>query len=168
MDAAQSRHRARESARGSDRDSPSKNAGVNERRASRVIARPIETREINASHDRGTLAKMVMVLLDHWQLSTEDQAALLGIATSNRAALTRYRKGEPIGTSRDQYERVGHLLGIHKSLRLLFPQNRDLAYRWMTTRNKAFDNLTPVEVIREWGFAGLLMVRGYLDRYRGA
>jgi hypothetical protein len=116
------------------------------------------------SPDRGALAKMVMNLLDHWKLSTEDQAALLGIAASNRAALTRYRKGEAIGTSRDQYERVGHLLGIHTNLRLLFPQNRELVYRWMTTRNKAFDNLSPVEVVKEWGFAGLLMVRSYLDR----
>jgi uncharacterized protein (DUF2384 family) len=124
-------------------------------------------RQAKASEDRGALAKMVMALFDHWQLSTEDQAALLGIAASNRAALTRYRKGEPIGTSRDQYERVGHLLGIHKDLRLLFPQNRDLAYRWMSTRNKAFENLTPVDVIKEWGFAGLLMVRAYLDRARG-
>jgi uncharacterized protein (DUF2384 family) len=117
--------------------------------------------------DRGALAKMVMSLLDHWKLSTEEQAALLGIAASNRAALTRYRKGEPIGTSRDQYERVGHLLGIHKNLRLLFPQNRDLAYRWMSTRNRAFDNRAPVEVVNEWGFAGLLMVRAYLERARG-
>lgn len=123
--------------------------------------------QTTATQDRGALAKMVMTLLDHWKLTTEDQAALLGIVSNNRAALTRYRKGEPIGTSRDQYERVGHLLGIHKNLRLLFPQNRDLAYRWMSTRNKAFDNLTPVEVIKEWGFAGLLMVRSYLDRARG-
>lgn len=123
--------------------------------------------QTTATQDRGALAKMVMTLLDHWKLTTEDQAALLGIVSNNRAALTRYRKGEPIGTSRDQYERVGHLLGIHKNLRLLFPQNRDLAYRWMSTRNKAFDNFTPVEVIKEWGFAGLLMVRSYLDRARG-
>jgi uncharacterized protein (DUF2384 family) len=127
----------------------------------------IVEREASASRDRGALARMVMSLLDHWKLSTEDQAALLGIAASNRAALTRYRKGEPIGSNRDQYERVGHLLGIHKNLRLLFPQNRDLAYRWMTTRNKAFDNRTPVEVVKEWGFAGLLLVRAYLDRARG-
>jgi hypothetical protein len=44
-------------------------------------------RKATASQDRGALAKMVMTLLDHWKLSTEDQAALLGIATSNRAAL---------------------------------------------------------------------------------
>ena len=124
-------------------------------------------RTTSASQDRGALAKMVMTLLEHWKLSTEDQAALLGLAASNRAALARYRKGEAIGSSRDQYERVGHLLGIHKNLRLLFPQNRELAYRWMTTRNRAFDNLTPVEVVRQWGFAGLLMVRAYLDRARG-
>ena len=88
---------------------------------------------------------------------------MLGIASSNRAALLNYRRGKPIGTSRDQYERVGHLLGIHKNLRLLFAQNRDLAYRWMSTRNKAFDNLTPVEVVKERGFAGLLRVRAYLE-----
>lgn len=127
----------------------------------------IADKGISASEDRGALARMIMSLLDHWKLGTEDQAALLGIAASNRAALARYRRGEPIGTSRDQYERVGHLLGIHKNLRLLFPQNRDLAYRWMSTRNRAFDNLTPVEVVKEWGFAGLLMVRAYLDRARG-
>jgi hypothetical protein len=91
--------------------------------------------EVAISQDRGALAKMVMNLLDHWKLTTEEQAALLGIATSNRAALSNYRSGKPIGTSRDQLERVGHLLGIHKNLRLLFPQNRDLAYRWMSTRN---------------------------------
>jgi hypothetical protein len=127
----------------------------------------VAEREVTTSQDRGALAKMVMTLFAHWKLSTEDQAALLGIASSNRAALSNYRSGKPIGTSRDQYERVGHLLSIHKNLRLLFPQNRDLAYRWMSTRNKAFDNLTPVEVVKEWGFAGLLMVRGYLDRARG-
>ena len=123
--------------------------------------------DAGAAEDRGALARMVMKLLDHWQLSTEDQAALLGLAASNRAALGRYRRGEAIGSSRDQLERVGHLLGIHKSLRLLFPQNLDLAYRWMTTRNRAFDNRTPVEVIKDQGFAGLLIVRGYLDRARG-
>lgn len=123
---------------------------------------------VAAAEDRGALAKMVMTLFDHWKLSTEDQVALLGLAANNRAALARYRKGEPIGSTRDQYERVGHLLGIHKNLRLLFPQNRELAYRWMSTRNKAFENLAPVEVVSKWGFTGLLMVRAYLDRARGA
>ena len=123
--------------------------------------------QVLASKDRGALAKMLLTLFDHWNLTTEDQALLLGLASTNRAALSRYRKGEPIGTSRDQYDRVGHLLAIHKNLRLLFPKNRELAYCWISTRNKAFDNLTPVDVIKEWGFAGLLMVRSYLDHAKG-
>lgn len=117
--------------------------------------------------DRSGLAKMVMALFAHWQLATEDQLALLGLSASNRSALGRYRKGEALAPQRDLMERVGILLGIHKSLRLLFPHNRELAYAWMSQRNKAFDQLTPVEAIRQWGFAGLLMVRAYLDRARG-
>jgi hypothetical protein len=129
-------------------------------------ANPTAPVERAASADRAALARMVMKLLEHWHLGTEDQLALLGLAATNRAALGRYKRGEPLGGGRDQLERVGHLLGIHKNLRLLFPQNPDLAYGWMTTRNRAFDNRTPTEVIREEGFAGLLMVRGYLDRAR--
>lgn len=117
--------------------------------------------------DRGALARMVTRAFDLWKLGTDAQLSLLGLATSNRSALSRYRKGEPFATSRDLMERVGHLLAIHKNLRLLFPQDRDLAYAWMTQRNRAFDNLAPVDIIQEWGFAGMLVVRAYLDRVRG-
>ena len=117
--------------------------------------------------DRRAISSMLMKLFDHWKLTTEEQLDALGFSTSNRAILTKYRRGEPISASRDTMERAGHLLGIHKNLRLLFPHNRDLGYAWMKTRNKAFENRMPIEVIREYGFAGLLMVLAYLDRARG-
>lgn len=117
--------------------------------------------------ERRALARLLMKLFEHWQLDTADQLSLLGLAPDNRAALTRYRSGSPLANQRDLLDRAGGLLGIHKNLRLLFPADRDLAYRWMSTRNRAFDMRTPVEVIREWGFAGMLMVRAYLDRARG-
>ena len=117
--------------------------------------------------DRSKLAEMLMTLFSHWQLSTEDQLALLGLSTSNRGALTRYRRGEPLASNRDLLERAGILLSIHKSLRLLFPQNRDLAYAWMMQPNRAFEGMRPAESIKQWGFPGLLMVRTYLDKARG-
>ena len=117
--------------------------------------------------DRGRLARMISQLFDHWGLPPEDRASLLGLSAGNRSALARYRKGEPLANSRDLLERVGHLLAIHKNLRLLFPHDRDLAYAWMTTRNRAFDGKTAVEIIGEWGFSGLLHVRAYLDMMRG-
>jgi hypothetical protein len=113
--------------------------------------------------DRSALAKMIIQLLDHWNLPTEDQLALLGLSPTDRSALSRYRHGEPIGIDVDQYARVGHLLTIHKSLRILFPNNKAELYGWIKSKNKTFKNRTPVEMVKEFGFTGLLMVRSYLD-----
>jgi hypothetical protein len=109
---------------------------------------------------------MVTQLFEHWRLSATEQAALLGLSADNRSTLARYRKGDPLADSRDLLDRVGHLLGIHKSLRILFPHDRDLAYRWMTTPNRRF-GARPVDVAVERGFEGLLALRRYLDFERG-
>ena len=115
---------------------------------------------------RGRLAVMVARLFDHWNLSAVEQAELLGLSAGSRSTLVRYRGGEPLADSRDLLDRVGHLLGIHKSLRILFPRDRDLAYRWMTQHNRRF-GARPVDVVVEHGFEGLLAIRRYLDFQRG-
>jgi transcriptional regulator with XRE-family HTH domain len=115
---------------------------------------------------RERLARMLTQLFEHWGLSTTEQAALLGLSPDNRSTLARYRKGEPLADSRDLLDRAGHLLGIHKSLRILFPHDRDLAYRWMTTPNRRLA-ARPVDVAVERGFEGLLAIRRYLDFERG-
>lgn len=122
---------------------------------------PLETRPT----ERTELAKMVTRLFGHWRLSTDEQLALLGLSPANRGELTRYRKGRPLAARRDLLDRVGYLLYIHRSLRILFPHNRDLAYSWMTRRNRAFEYRTPAEMIQYHGFPGLLMVRSYLERF---
>ena len=113
--------------------------------------------------DLGAIAKMLMQLFDHWKLSTEEQLDMLGLATDDLAALAKYRRGQPIAPSQNTIERAGHLLAIHQNLRLLFPHNQELAYKWIRSSNKAFGGRTPVEVIHEYGFSGMLMVRDYLD-----
>src|SRR5262245_17046550 len=115
---------------------------------------------------RERLARLVTRLFELWQLSTTEQAALLGLSADNRSTLARYRKGDPLADSRDLLDRAGHLLGIHKSLRILFPQDRDLAYRWMTTANRRL-GARPVDVVMQRGFEGLLAVRRFLDFERG-
>lgn len=117
--------------------------------------------------DRGALAKMVTRAFDNWDLETDEALAMLGLAEGSRSTLSRYRRGAPLGPNRDLMERAGHILAIHKNLRLMFPHGREKAYQWMRTRNRAFDNLTPAEVVSKYGFQGLLMVRAYLDRARG-
>lgn len=115
---------------------------------------------------RVRLALMVTKLLDHWRLSAAEQAELLGLSAASRSTLARYRNGEPLADSRDLLDRAGHLLGIHESLRLLFPHDRDLAYRWMTQPNRRLGG-RPVDLVIERGFEGLLAVRRYLDFQSG-
>jgi len=113
-------------------------------------------------------SKMIMQLFELWNLTTEEQLELLGKDCHARANLTRYRQpGASFGSNRDLLERVGHLLAIHQSLRIIFPDNRELVYLWPKTRNSHFSYKTPIEVMQEYGYTGLLMIRAYLDRERG-
>lgn len=124
-------------------------------------------KDLYSRNGRQALAAMVTRLFEHWQLSTAEQTDLLGLSASSRASLSRYRRGEPLADNRDMVDRTGHLLAIHKSLRILFPHNPDLAYKWPTQPNAHFDGRTPVEIMREKGFLGLVAVRRYLDFERG-
>jgi hypothetical protein len=122
--------------------------------------------DLHSRASRERLAKMVVALLDHWQLPLNDQATLLGLSGQSRSTIARYRRGEPLGDSADLLARAGHLLGIHKALRIMFPHDRDLAYRWVSAPNRRFGERAPLEIMKQ-GFEGLLAVRRYLDFERG-
>ena len=119
--------------------------------------------DLRSRPSRERLARLVVALLDHWALSPSDQAALLGLSPQSRSTVARYRKGEPLADSADLLARAGHLLGIHKALRILFPHDLDLAYRWVGTPNRRFDGAAPLEVMKKHGYEGILAVRRYLD-----
>jgi hypothetical protein len=116
---------------------------------------------------RAVLAVAVSKLFDKWALGTADRLALLGLSEENRAALQRYAKGDALAANRDLTDRVGHLLGIHKSLKLLYPKNEELVAGWMSSPNTKFGGQTPVSIVRRFGLPGLVMVRGTLDAMRG-
>ena len=123
--------------------------------------------DLTSEESRGALAKMVIRLFHLWGLTTADQLDLLGLSAKSRAMLAKYGKGEALPASRDMLDRVGWLLAIHKALRLLYPQNEDIRYSWVSRRNTAFENLTPLAVMKEQGIIGIAKVARYLDFYRG-
>jgi transcriptional regulator with XRE-family HTH domain len=122
--------------------------------------------DLKTRESRTQLARLIVQLLDHWQLNAIDQSLLLGLSSQSRSTLARYRRGEPLADSADLLARAGHLLGIHKALRILFPHDRDLAYRWVSAPNRRFGERAPLEIMKQ-GFEGLLAVRRYLDFERG-
>jgi len=100
------------------------------------------------------LAKMIRRLFERWQLSVDDQTALLG------GLDPRYLEEALLGDLELQ-KRAEHLLEIHRCLRVIFPKNPDMAYHWVAQPNRTYDNRPPLEVMKR-GFDGLEQVRRYL------
>lgn len=123
--------------------------------------------DLHDKESRSALAQMAVRLFEHWQLNPAQQAALLGLSSDSRSSVARYKKGHPLADNTDLIRRVGHLLGIHKSLRILFPHDRDLAYQWVRRPHAIFQGQAPVELMVEHGYEGILAVRRYLDFERG-
>lgn len=115
---------------------------------------------------RTRLAKMVMQLFDHWQIPPTAQVAILGFSPASKASLNQFRAGKPLPNRPDLLDRVGNLLAIHKSLRILLPHDLDLAYSWVNAPNRAFDGMRPLDVMVRFRFEGLVKVRGYLEHAR--
>ena len=123
--------------------------------------------ELRSRATRERLGRIVVALLEHWGLNPADQASLLGLSAQSRSTVARYRKGEPLADSADLLARAGHLLGIHKALRIMFPHDLELAYRWVGTPNRRFGDVAPLEIMKKHGYEGILAVRRYLDFERG-
>ena len=128
---------------------------------------PAPRTDLHSRASRERLARVVVQLLEHWRLSAVDQATLLGLSANSRSTVARYRRGEPLADSPDLLARAGHLLGIHKALRILFPHDLELVYRWVSAPNRRFGGEAPLAVMRRHGYEGILAVRRYLDFERG-
>ena len=124
---------------------------------------------IYSEENRKNMAILTMNLFKLWNLTTEEQLNLLGLSSSSRAVLTKYRKGTALPATRDLLDRVGWLMAIHKALGLLYPDksNANLKYGWIGFRNKVFNNFTPLEVMKDEGLIGIAKVARYLDNLRG-
>ncbi|MBR9805555.1 DUF2384 domain-containing protein [bacterium] len=115
-----------------------------------------------SAEKRQELTALIMKLFDRWGLSSDEQAAVLGLA--DRRAIARYRQGSNMAPSRDLMDRVELLLDIHNALKLVFAGNADLAYAWMKAPNVEFSALSPIQVIFRDGFLGLLRIAEFLRR----
>ncbi len=113
---------------------------------------------VMSGEKRAKLALLITNLFDKWQLKNKEKLALLGLSANSKPALYKYKKGEPLPVSRDTLDRVGMFLSIHKSLRMLYPENPTICYGWVKMKNKLYSGQSPLEVMINDGFAGVLKV----------
>lgn len=115
--------------------------------------------DLHSKECRLALTQMVLRLFDLWQISPKCQAALLN---RSLGTIRRYRSGGCFRIDEEMYDRIGMLLVIHKNLRILYPYNLDLVYRWVSARNQTFDGQPPIEIMKQ-GLYGLRRVWRYLE-----
>jgi hypothetical protein len=134
-----------------------------------AIAQLAEETRINIENSdaRKKLARMVTRLFELWGLPAADQLELLGLSRTSRAQISRYRQGRALPSSRDMLDRIGWLLSIHKSLRLLYPRNENIRYTWVKRRNRILDDQRPLDIMKIQGLIGIARVARYLDFLRG-
>lgn len=67
-------------------------------------------------------------LMDKWAGSASEQKILLGSVANT--TYHKYKSLHEIRLSHDLLERISSLMGIHKSLCIIFSNQVDTAYRW--------------------------------------
>jgi hypothetical protein len=130
-----------------------------------MLTRPLP--ETTPADDLGGPAlRAFFQLAEYWKLRMADQRKLLGDPPeSTFYKWKRQREGVP---GRDTIKRISYLLGIWKSLQILFPDPAQ-ADAWLHKPNQAplFGGHSALERMLSGNVADLYVVRQYLDAQRG-
>lgn len=110
------------------------------------------------------MQRAVVGLFTNWRLSDGDAAVLLGGLSTK--TYRRWKEGDHGRVTRDLADRLSHLLGVHKALRLVF-SDPAAGYRWMSAANTAFGGMSALDLLRQGGMEDLIRLRRYLDSVRG-
>lgn len=102
-------------------------------------------------------------IAEKWRLSTDDQIKLLG--SPGRSTFFKWKK-EGGSLPQDTLERVSHILGIWKSLNILFTIE-ERGCEWLRRKNLFFDGASALDVMLGGKVVDLYKVRSYLDAQRG-
>lgn len=109
-------------------------------------------------------------IADEWRLTERQRRALLGEPprSTYHQWMRRAADGESVGLPLDTLLRMSGVLGIYKALAILFPK-RDEGVAWLTGPHAGpvFGGQAPLAVMVEGGPEGIIVVRRYLDAWRG-
>ena len=114
--------------------------------------------------ERMEITRLIIALLDSWELADSEQIFLLGLPEGTRSRVVRgFRRDTPLPEDPVVQERVEHLAGIADALRTSYPMNPSAGAQWMQKPHRRFGNRAPVAVMLEDGLDGILAVRVHLD-----
>jgi Antitoxin Xre-like helix-turn-helix domain/Antitoxin Xre/MbcA/ParS C-terminal toxin-binding domain len=112
--------------------------------------------------EAGAMLRAVLNLFGKWELTDEESATLLDLPVRT---FRRWKAGQPGRIDRDTKARLSNILGIHKSLRIIF-SDPARAYGWIKAPNAVFGD-SALAVMLRGELTDLMRVRRYLDAERG-
>jgi hypothetical protein len=114
----------------------------------------------------GPALRAFFQLVEQWKLRITDQRRLLG--DPPESTFYKWKRQQDGMPGRDTIERISYLLGIWKSLQILFPDPQQ-ADAWLHRPNQAplFGGHSALERMLSGNVADLYVVRQYLDAQRG-
>lgn len=116
------------------------------------------------------IAKAFWNLAKKYELSHNDLVLIFG-RNFDPKTLAKYKDTNSLPEGHDSFMRVIHLLGMHNSLKVIYPHNPSLVYSWMKHKDTYLKNLTPLEFIKESGvksLSAIIFLRNFLDYKRTA
>jgi hypothetical protein len=130
---------------------------------------PAPVVDLNSKQERERLSRSALRgfyrIVERWKIRDEDARELLG-GLSNSTYYDWKKKPDRI-LEVDRITRISYLVGIYKSLHILYGEK--LADEWVTLRNTnvIFAGKTPLEYMMHGGLLAMQTVRKLLDARRG-
>ena len=128
--------------------------------------------DLSRSEERRRLSaaalKALFNIVHHWKIRDEDARELLGgISNGSYYQLKKNPRTPGKSLDQDKLMRISYLIGIFKSLNILYSQR--LADQWMQlpNSNPIFAGRTPLDYILRGGTPAMDMLRRLLDARRG-
>ena len=112
--------------------------------------------------------KFFFNLMERWGCNADQQRTLLGGV--GNTTFYKYKHLPPnVRLPHDTLERISYLMGIHKALSIIFSNNRERAYTWVSSPNTAapFNGQTALDYMLAGRVVDIADVRRYLDGVRG-
>ena len=130
-----------------------------------MLAQPL-TETFPAGDLGGPALRAFFGLAEQWKLRMADQRKLLG--DPPESTFYKWKRQRDAALGRDTIERISYLLGIWKSLQILFPDPAQ-ADAWLHKPNQVplFGGHSALERMLSGNVADLYVVRQYLDAQRG-
>lgn len=108
--------------------------------------------------------KTYFSIMAKWHVNTKQAMVILGCPA--QSTFYKWKNGNVTSIPKDTLERISFVIGIYKSLGILF-SFRQQADEWVNKPNEAFNGETAIEFMLKGSIINLLETRRYLDAQRG-